>query len=176
MTTAIRAISTTLILCATAVFAQEHPSVAPAKNDPFLDTRVGFGAMLAPNLVGLTGSIEVRPDRFVAIGPSLDLGFNSDTTVYVPTLGLRFILPASVMKERISGWPNLELSLRAGAGWMVRSAAGFSFTNFSFQGGVNVDYFVIDCLTVGIGGKVLVTSSSVERTAGLLYASAGYHF
>ncbi|MFH1262379.1 MAG: hypothetical protein V1495_02905 [Pseudomonadota bacterium] len=166
----------TLLLLTGTTFAQERVTVTPSARDPILDTRLGFGAMLGPNLVGLTGSVEVRPDRFVAIGPALDLGFSSNTTIYVPTLGVRFILPASVMKERVSGWPNLEISLRAGAGWMVRSAVGFSFKNFTFEGGLDVDYFIIDCLTVGIGGKALVTSSSVERTSGLLFASAGYHF
>lgn len=155
---------------------EERVDVTPKSHEPVVSARLGIGMTVDPQLLGAVGSIEVQVDRFFSVGPMLLLGYRSSTRLFVPTLAARFILPASVMKEKISGWPGLEFSLHTGFGVMVRDQDTFRFTEFAYQAGLNADWYVMDELTVGLGGSVIVTSSSVETAVGLLYASVAYHY
>jgi hypothetical protein len=165
-----------LLTAAVAQAEEERVTVTPKPRSQILDVRAGAGFMMDPNLFCLTASVEARADRFFSVGPMAQFAFDRDREIVVPTLSARFILPASVMKEKVHGWPDLEFSLHTGFGAMIRSQGSFRFTNFAYQAGLNADYYVIKELTVGLGGLVLVTSSSVETGAAVLYGSVAYHY
>jgi hypothetical protein len=132
--------------------------------------------MASPGLFGMSGSVELRVDRFFSLGPMLQLGVDSTEQIFVPTLNARFILPTSVMRENVSGWPPLELSLHTGFGVISHNDDGFRRTAVAYQAGLNADYYLMDELTVGLGASVVVTGDSTEKSVALMDASAAYHF
>ena len=166
----------TLTLAQTAWGEEERVNVTKQMRDPIVDARLGVGFMFNPNLVGVNTSIEARLSRFFSLGPMLHAGFDQDQQLFIPTLSARFILPASVIKEKVLGWPNLELSVHTGFGAMYRQVLGFEFWNFAYQAGMNADFYVIDSLTLGLGLSGMVTSASVERALGMIYGSFAFHF
>jgi hypothetical protein len=167
----------TLFWASASMGAEERIVVTPkGPREPLLDLRLGGGLMISPELPTLTGSAEIRIDRFFSLGPMFQYGFDRDEKIAVPSMAVRFIVPVGVMRERVPGWPGLEFSLHTGFGAMIRTVNGFRFTDFAYQAGLNADYYVIAPLTIGLGGMVIVTSNSVERSSGLFYATIGYHY
>lgn len=172
-----------LALLSILAFAQtawsEEGRVEVAKKqtrDPIVDARVGVGLMINPELLGINTSVEVRASRFFAVGPMFIVGFDNDQQIFLPAATARFILPASVMMERVSGWPNLEISFHTGFGAAIRNEVGFRFNDFAYHAGLDFDFYVIDQLTLGIGSTAIVTSSAVERWIGLVNGTVAYHF
>lgn len=167
---------TMLLAAGIAAAEEERVVVTPKAATPILDLRAGLGAMVSPTLFGLTGSVELRVDKFFSFGPMVQFGLGDDEQISVPSLAGRFIVPLTFKAKPEDGRPDLELSLHTGFGVMFRSEGTFDFQDFAYHAGFNADYFAIRELTVGLGATWTIVSSSVERSTGLLYASAGYHF
>ncbi len=136
---------------------------------PF-SARLGVGANFGPNSFLVLGGVEGHIDRFFSLGPQFQAGFSSSTKLYITTLEGRYTLPLHSMMERA------KLSMHGGAGLIVRDFQGFQFNDFVFSTGVDFDYFVIEGVTVGLGGILNITGNSNERFITSVMGSCAYHF
>jgi hypothetical protein len=146
-----------------------------AANERFLEDhhrfhfKAGVGGTFGPQTLLFVGNAEYAFDRFLSVGPTLQAGFGSRNDFFISTIGGRLSLPIHVLHR-------VKVSIQTGLGLVQRKTAGFSFTNFAYAVGPEVDIYVLKNLTVGVGGILNITSSDVQRKITSLYASATYSF
>jgi hypothetical protein len=186
-----------LLFTVSNVFAQEPVAPAPAPVEPVLapqaapsketavttqsgsnasnlnrvdpasfNARLGVGAAFGPSALWITGDVDVQLDKFVAIGPKIQYGTNSSTDFMFGSVGPRFTIPFSFF----------EIGLGTGFGFAYRNVAGFEFTNFLYNVGLNFDVFLFESLSVGVGYNANFTSAAADGFISSLAATAAVHF
>ncbi len=147
-----------------------HSSVKPVdlSRESVFDFRLNLGGTIDPGSFLLMGSGEYHIDRFFAIGPMFQIGLNNAGRDYfIPTFGARLLAPIFPSK-------NFETSLYTGVGGFVWELRGVHTQDFAYTTAVNVDYFLMSELSVGLGGVVNVTSSGFERFRTSFFAGVSY--
>ena len=130
------------------------------------NARLGLGSSFGPNAFWVTGEADVQLDKFVAIGPKLQYGTNSSTDFMLGSIGPRFTIPFSMF----------EIGFGTGFGFIYRNVAGFEFTNFLYNFGINLDVFLFSNVSVGLGYNANFTSAAADSFISALTATAAFHF
>jgi hypothetical protein len=128
--------------------------------------KLGAGSAFGPSAFWMVGEAEVQLDKFIAIGPKLQYGTNNNTDFMYGSIGPRFTLPFSYF----------ELGFGTGFGFAYRNVAGFEFTNFLYNAGLNFDVYLFSNLSVGLGYNANMTSTAADSFISALTVSAGGHF
>lgn len=167
-----------LILFATSVQAQEPQAetASTASTTDYLryhpfSARLGLGSTIGPETFLVVGSVEGHLDRFLSLGPMIQIGKGSSRDLFIFTGGGRLTWPLFGLSRELE---RAEVSIQGGVGLVHRTVNDFNFNDFVFETGLNVDVFLFDHMTVGIGGLVNITSSREETVIGSLFASATY--
>lgn len=162
------------ILAALGFIVLSLPASAQPDENGALNLRAGLGRSFGPDTITILANPEYRVDEYLALGPLFQGGFSGSDTLYITTLGGRFLLPASFWKSA-TGAP-LETSIAAGIGFSYRDSQGFRFRDFVYQFGMNADYVFDAGATVGVASVFNLFDNTGDRFFPALYLNAGYHF
>ncbi|MCB0327579.1 MAG: hypothetical protein KDD52_08175 [Bdellovibrionales bacterium] len=135
-------------------------------NYPSFNLRAGAGTSFDPQLWWVVGSIEAQLDKFFALGPMVQVGFDRNRTFVLGTIGPRLIMPISFF----------EIGLSAGMGFSYRNEVGFTYTNFAYQAGINLDMYIIENFSVGLLANFNFLSSVALADVGSITGTLSYHF
>lgn len=130
------------------------------------NVRLGAGSSFGPDAFWMDGTIEIQFDKFVALGPKVQIGTSSTTDFLFGSFGPRFIIPFSYFEVGING----------GFGFAYRNVAGFEFNNFLYEAGFNVDFFILQNLSVGFNYNANFLSSNAETFMSAITGSLAAHF
>ncbi|MEZ4704232.1 MAG: hypothetical protein R3A11_03380 [Bdellovibrionota bacterium] len=133
---------------------------------PSFNVRAGAGTSFDPQMFWMVGSVEAALDKFVAIGPLFQVGLDSRRTYFIGTFGPRLVLPISFF----------EVGLNGGLGFAYRDEFGFTFYNFAYQAGVNIDMYILKELSVGVLANFNLISSLGVADVGSITGTLSYHF
>lgn len=130
--------------------------------------------MRSPNFISTVGHFEYRLDRFFAVGPLLQFGFDQDQSIFVPSLAGRLILPRDIIAKQLgmSGAVGFEVSF-LGAGGYVRRDTGLIFEDAGFTFGSIVDMWVNNSIFFGLGYLFNITGSPVDDNFHNVFLSFG---
>lgn len=135
--------------------------------DPMgLNVQVGLGSSIQPGLLWLHLRADVQVDRFLSIGPNVQLGFGEFNRYTITGLGPRLHLPIGIV--------NWALGVNVGASY--RDVKGASFWNFAYQIDTAVDMFFTQNISLGIGGGLNVLSSVAEEATPYFNGLLTFHF
>ena len=131
-----------------------------------LNAKLGVGSSFGPQAFWMSAELEAQLDKFIAIGPRFQIGTNSNTDFILASVGPRFTVPFSYF----------EFGFKSGFGASYRNVAGFEFTNFLFESGINLDLYLFKNLSVGAGYNMNITSSAADTFMSALLFTAAGHF
>ncbi len=135
--------------------------------DPIaFNTKLGVGSSFGPQALWITGDIEVQLDKFIAIGPKVQFGTKTGTDFFYTSIGPRLMIPLSYF----------EFGFGTGVGLAYRNVAGFEFSNFLYQAGVNLDFYFIQNLSLGVGYNINLLSSVAETVMTSATLTVAGHF
>lgn len=160
--------------------ATTEPSPAPASSsgsgertipshfrpDPVsFNAKLGAGISFDPGAFWMIGTVEAQLDKFVAIGPMVQYGSSSTTDFLYGSFGPRFTIPIDFF----------ELGIQGGLGFAYRNVSGFEFTNFLYQASANLDFYLLENLSLGFNYTANFLSSQAETfTSALTFAVTGH--
>lgn len=130
------------------------------------NARLGVGSSFGPQALWFDASVETQFDKFVALGPKVQYGTNSTTDFLLGSFGPRFTIPFSYF----------EFGVNAGFGFAYRNVAGFEFTNFLYEAGANLDLYLFQNMSLGVGYNANFLSASAETFFSALVLSVTGHF
>lgn len=131
-----------------------------------LNAKLGAGSSFGPQALWITADLEVQLDKFVGIGPKVQYGTKSGTDFFFTSIGPRFIIPFSYF----------EFGIGTGFGLAYRNVAGFEFSNFLYQAGINWDLYLLKNLSLGLGYNINLISSAAETVMTAATLSVAGHF
>lgn len=128
--------------------------------------KLGVGSSFGPDALWFDGTVEAQFDKFVALGPKVQFGSSSTSDFIFSSIGPRFIIPFSYF----------EVGFNGGFGFAYRNVAGFEFTNFLYEAGFNVDFYILQNLSVGFNYYANFLSSNAETFISAVTGSLTAHF
>lgn len=135
------------------------------------NAKLGAGISFDPGAFWMIGTVEAQLDKFVAVGPMVQYGYSnskgsiSSTDFLYGSFGPRFTIPIDF----------LEIGLQAGMGFAYRNVAGFEYVNFLYEASANLDFYILQNLSLGLNYTANFLSSQAETfTSALTFAVTGH--